>query len=166
MRKFEMAIITILILHLSRLSKVTMVSKTSWLTTTTAPVPKTPKNKVCYFPIPPSIPLFSVDLSTPENHEEVAVPREVLTNPTPSKKMKKSVGDDYQLLVNTDDVYFWALNDSKTLVMYLDTMLPETTLETYKVINEGIEMAAELGLSQLIVCFFPFFFFFFFFFLA
>eukprot|EP01094_Clydonella_sp_ATCC50884_P020977 TRINITY_DN4496_c0_g1_i1.p1 TRINITY_DN4496_c0_g1~~TRINITY_DN4496_c0_g1_i1.p1 ORF type:complete len:673 (-),score=242.65 TRINITY_DN4496_c0_g1_i1:108-2126(-) len=56
----------------------------------------------------------------------------------------------FKPLVTSTDLFFYQLNDGKTMVMYLDTMAP-SLVETYKALNEGFNAAAENGLTRLII---------------
>jgi hypothetical protein len=51
----------------------------------------------------------------------------------PSHVDSPAASTDFTLLVNSTNLQFWMLNDSRTLVMYLDTMAPAHYGETFKV---------------------------------
>lgn len=59
----------------------------------------------------------------------------------------------FELLVNTTHLTFWALSDNQTLVMFLDSMEPDADgLSGYYVgLKEGFEIAADRGLTRLII---------------
>ena len=101
-----------------------------------------------YWAVPATKPSQQLPLPSAKNEPREHV-KDVLMKP--KHLIEGTSSDDYTLLINTDDVYFWALNDGMTLVMYLDTMLPETYLKTYYTINKGFTLAAEMGLTRMIV---------------
>jgi len=57
----------------------------------------------------------------------------------------------FELLVNSTHLTFWQLSDNETLVMYLDTMEPGKFTGFVPTLVEGFEMAAQRGLSRLII---------------
>lgn len=61
--------------------------------------------------------------------------------------------DNFELLVNTTHLTFWALNDNQTMVMYLDDMAPDSGGPSgyYVALKQGFEIAAERGLTRLII---------------
>ncbi len=67
-----------------------------------------------------------------------------------------SDSSSFKLLVNSENLQFWMLNDSRTLVMYLDTMAPSHYVETYKAspISTSFDPFCSFLFSfRLIVCF-------------
>mmetsp|Transcript_10773 Transcript_10773/g.30278 ORF Transcript_10773/g.30278 Transcript_10773/m.30278 type:complete len:638 (+) Transcript_10773:39-1952(+) len=59
--------------------------------------------------------------------------------------------DRFELLSSSADVAFYALNDGQTAVLYISTMLPSEYVKSYEAINKGFTIAAERGLTQLII---------------
>jgi len=57
----------------------------------------------------------------------------------------------FELLVNSTHLTFWALSDGKTLVMYLDTMEPGKGSGFLPDLERGFKIAAQRGLTQLII---------------
>lgn len=54
-------------------------------------------------------------------------------------------------LVNGTQLSFWQLDDNETLVMYLDTFGPDSLVDTYTILNEGFQAAADRKLSRFII---------------
>ena len=59
----------------------------------------------------------------------------------------------FELLVNSTHLSFWQLSDNKTMVLYLDTMEPGFLSDYYPTLYKGFQVAAQRGLSQLVIDF-------------
>eukprot|EP00007_Cunea_sp_BSH-02190019_P009938 CAMPEP_0174230054 /NCGR_PEP_ID=MMETSP0417-20130205/888_1 /TAXON_ID=242541 /ORGANISM="Mayorella sp, Strain BSH-02190019" /LENGTH=645 /DNA_ID=CAMNT_0015307679 /DNA_START=152 /DNA_END=2086 /DNA_ORIENTATION=- len=83
--------------------------------------------------------------------EEKMTPLEdiLVVEQNPAERKRDSAR--FTLLVGSADVSFYLLDDSNTMVMYLNTMAPTNYLDTYETMNKAFKMAEQNNYDQLII---------------